>query len=154
MNKLIFRLVFPLTFISYIMFYKWWYVQIEDWVDVKMYGFPLINCSPTTVSSMQFQYYVLETIINILSFFTFWLALVFIVNRFIKPILISTIFGKTSLVICSLYVITHTYFDFAMNTKYLIKRDWNIEVIDKGFLWFWQSAPELDYNHSHLRKKE
>lgn len=154
MKKLIFSVVFPLTFISYFLFDKWWYVLIIDAVDVNMHGFPLINCSPTLTTSMEFEYYVFETIINVSSFFTFWLLIVFSINRFIKPIFISNLIGKICSVLLGLYLIGFTYFSIEFNTRFYFKRDWDIEIMDSGFEWIWQSPPTLDLNKYRPEKKE
>lgn len=154
MKKLIFNLIFPLSFISYFLFDKWWYVVIVDYIDVNMYGFPLINCSPSTGASMEYVYYVSETMINVVCFFTFWLAIVLIINRFIKPIFISNLIGKTCSVLLGLYVIGFTYFSIEFNTRFYFKRDWQIEIMDTGFEWIWQSPPTPDYNKYRPEKKE
>ena len=154
MKKLIFSLVFPLTFISYFLFDKWWYVLIIDAFDVNMFGFPLINSSPAMGASMEFEYYVLETIINISCFFIFWLAVVSIINRFIKPIFISNLIGKTCLILLGLYLIAFTYYSIEFNARFAFKRDCQIEIMDTGFEWFWQYPPTPDLNKYHPEKKE
>ena len=44
--SLVLVLVFPLTIIVFILFSKWWIVNVVDGTDGIMYGFPFIYKSP------------------------------------------------------------------------------------------------------------
>jgi hypothetical protein len=137
MKKLIFRLVFPLTFISYMIFEKWWYVLVFDGPDKTVYGFPLINCSQSFATSLQFYYYVFETVVNITVFSLFWFAIIFIFDKYIKPITISKLFAKISIVLLCFYLIGFTYFSIELDNQFFIKRDFEVKVIDKGYHFIW-----------------
>jgi hypothetical protein len=137
MKKLALRLVFPLTFISYMIFEKWWYVLVYDGPDKTVYGFPLINCSQSFASSLDLYYYVLETAINIAAFTIFWFIVVFLINKYIVLITISKLLSKISFVLLCLYVLTFTYFSMEFNTRFFFKRDFDVKIIDKGYHFIW-----------------
>jgi hypothetical protein len=137
MKKLVFRLVFPLTFISYMIFEKWWYVIIIDGPDKTVYGFPLINCSQSFASSMELYYYVLETVINIAAFTIFWVIVVFLINKYIFSITISKLLAKISLLLLCLYLIAFIYISIEFNTMFSFKRDFDVKVIEKGYHFIW-----------------
>jgi hypothetical protein len=137
MKKLIFNLVFPLTFFSYIIFEKWWYVYIYDGPDKTLFGFPLINCCPSLATSMEWDYYIFETIINVATFSIFWFSVVFVINKYVKPIRVSNLFGKISFVLLILYAVGFTYISIEFNTKFFLKRDFKVKVVDKGYHFIW-----------------
>jgi hypothetical protein len=153
MNKLIFRLVFPLTFFSYILFDKWWYVYITDGTDVYMSGFPLINCSPSITASMEWIYFITETIINMFSFFIFWYLIIYLIHRFIKPILITNLIGKISLIVFGVYLMGFIYSSFVFNTSFKISRDWEIKILNSGFIFSWQMPPKTYNLNDYLPNK-
>jgi hypothetical protein len=153
MKKLIFRLVLPLTFVSYFIFDKWWYVEIIDGgPDELVYGFPLISCSPSLATSLEWNYYVLETTTNIVVYFLFWFAIVFLINRFIKPVSISNLLERIFYVLLSLCSLAFIYFSIELNSTFYFRRNIDITIMDKGYKWIWQDRPQLDYYKYHPEK--
>ncbi len=146
MKKLAFRLVFPLTFISYVLFEKWWYIIIVDGPDKTAYGFPLINCSDSLASSLEYYYFILETVFNISVFTLFWAVIVYVIDRFTFKISISGILAKISLMLLSIYLIAFTYISINFNTRFFLKRDFGVQtVIETGYHFIWVDF-EPDYS--------
>jgi hypothetical protein len=142
MKKLIWSLVCPLTFVSYCIFDKWWFARVIDGPTEFLYGFPLINRSPSLASSMEMNYYVFETIFNITSYFAFWLLLTFLINSFIVKLKIPEIVAKLFFVLVSVYVGLFIYYLVSIHTTFYFKRDIGIKQIEQGFKWVWQANPE------------
>lgn len=138
MKKLVFRLVFPLTFISYMIFEKWWFVIIVDGPDKKAYGFPLINCFDSLASSLEHYYFIFETVVNISVFTLFWFVIVYAIDRYIFKILISNILAKISLGLLTIYLFAFTLISINFNTRFFLKCDFDVEaVIETGYHFTW-----------------
>ena len=76
-KKAILNLTLPLTIITFILFTKWWIVDIVDGSDAVMYGFPLIYKSPAFHTSLAEQYFIMEFLIDFLLFsMQLWFVLV------------------------------------------------------------------------------
>lgn len=84
MNKRIFfSYIFPLTIIIFILFTKWWIVDVVDGTDGIMYGFPFIYKSPTFASSMAEEYFITELIIDFAIYLGAIASIIYLINRFI-----------------------------------------------------------------------
>ena len=150
MKKLIFRIVFPLTFFSYMLIEKWWYVYIIEGPDKTVYGFPLINCSQSLASSMELYYYVLETIFNVFAFALFWFVVIFIIQKYIFRISVSNVLAKISTGLLVLYLLAFAWFSSEFNSRFFLKRDFDIKAIDKGYNFIW-SPHYIDYDKYDLK---
>lgn len=139
MKKLVFNLVIPLTVISFILFTKWWYVQVVDWVDEIMIGFPLPYTCPCFHTSICQQVFILELVADLITYFLFWLFVVLFVNRFIIKI------NPKKVVTIVLYAITilatsgYIFFFFFDHTLYA-RRDFEIKIIHTGYDFIWHDG--------------
>jgi hypothetical protein len=124
MRKLISRLVFPLTFLSYVLFDKWWYVDVADGPDIVVHGFPIISNAPSLASSMEKIYFVPETLINITAYFAFWLLIVFILKLWIGHIKIPSVVTKISSGIILLSIVIFIYFSLTFNSVFRGRMTW------------------------------
>lgn len=94
MKRLILKVVLPLTIISFFLFTKCWFAEVDDAPNTILHGFPLIFLSEGWHTSMSFQIFLLELFIDFFVYFFFWLIVIFVINRFvikIKPSQIITI---------------------------------------------------------------
>ncbi len=135
MKKLIFRLTLPLTLISFGIITKWSYGIVVDGTDEFFYGFPLIYKCDGFQTSLSIQYFMTEMAINMLTYFTFWSIITWIVNRFWKiniPRQISKIFW----VVFAFLFLGFAYLSNDFDNRYKIKREFEIKIIDSGIAIF------------------
>ena len=93
----------PLTIIIFILFSKWWIVDVVDGTDGIMYGFPFIYKAPAFYTSMAEEYFILELIADLIIYFGVVFGIVYLINEFlfaIKWALLSMIVGPTSRPFC------------------------------------------------------
>lgn len=145
MRKLIWKLVLPLTIISFLVFRKWWYVFPVDAPDSIMAGFPLPYVCDGWFTSMSNQFFVAELIIDLLIYFLFWFLLTLIINRFVKihfPKVLTII-----LMIISILFFSGALFIVSISENiFKIKREFDVEVKETGYNFIWQNTqrPEVD----------
>ncbi|MCD0472865.1 hypothetical protein LPB87_00490 [Flavobacterium sp. EDS] len=148
-KKAILNLTLPLTIITFILFTKWWIVDIVDGSDAVMYGFPLIYKSPAFHTSLAEQYFIMEFLIDFLFYFTVLSAILFLINRFISEIKI-----KRSLLIF-IYIITgallaiEILFAVAFEPSFSIKRDFDIEVRQTGVKFYFYEKERDIFKNLH-----
>ena len=144
MKKLTFRLTLPLTFISFGIITKWWFGIAIDAKDVFLYGFPLIYKCEGFHTSLSTQYFLTEMIINLLTYFVFWLSITWTISKFWKiniPKLVSNVFWIGFGVLFLGFV----FLSNDLDDKYLLKRDFDVKIFDSGITFFG--------NHSTDREK-
>lgn len=141
MKSVIFRFTLPLTIITFLLLTKWWYGIAIDAKDVFFYGFPFIHKCEGFHTSMSTQYFLVEMVVNFLIYFATWLLITSILYKFIKfkiPKLMSNIFWICFGVLFSLMF----YLSFEFDDRYLIKRDFKVEIFDSGFTIFQTNSKE------------
>ncbi|OQP47940.1 hypothetical protein A4H97_30500 [Niastella yeongjuensis] len=138
MKTLSLRLIIPLTIISFVFITKWWYALPEDAPATMYKGFPLIYSGPAWHTSLAYQFFVVEFIIDLLTYFLCWFILIYSINRFwftIKPVRWTTIsLWSLTLLIIAYYAIIAGLFNHA----YDFKRPYPIKIIATGYEFFWQ----------------
>lgn len=145
MKQLSWKLILPLTIISFFAVTKWWYVLVIDGVDVLMSGFPLPYACPCFHTSVCSQIFVLNLIIDICCYFFFWFSLIFIFNRFIKPIKVPKGLTIVLISLSGLILSGMLFAGIFLDNVYKFENDFDYEVIDTG-IEFWQTKkrPELN----------
>ena len=131
MKNLILRFALPLTFISFALITKWWYGVVIDGPDVFLYGFPMIYKCSAFHTSLATQYFLLELIVNLVTYFVFWL----IIGLFINKIWTIHIPRKISILFwigCSLVITGALFISYEFNDVYLTKRDFEVKIFDSG----------------------
>ena len=159
MRDLSWRLVLPLTLISFVLWTKWWmvYALPVDAPDIIMVGFPLTYAGDGWHTSMSLQIFFLELFIDLLVYFLFWFAVIWTIDRFVLRIQINrtvtiVLLGITGLISFGLIKIA------ADSTNlYYVKRPYDIEVLETGYKFIWDGNPRpvnFDYDEYEKRKKE
>ena len=151
MKKLLFRLTFPLTLISFGTITKWSYGIVIDGTDEFFYGFPLIYKCRGFHTSGSTQYFMTEMAINILTYFGFWLITTWTLNRFWKiniPKLISKIFWIGFGVLFLGFV----YLSNNLDDRYLMKRDFDVEIFDNGISIFGNHSTDRGKYQSEMQE--
>lgn len=148
-KKRLLYLALPLTLICFILFTKWWIVDIIDGTDAVMYGFPLIYKSPVFYTSMTEQYFVMELIFDFIIYFITVFGIIYFVNRYI----IEMKFTKTVVwVIRSVAILLfclELFIAVALKDDFSIKRGFNIEVKQTGFKFYFSNEERKEYNKLH-----
>jgi len=151
MKQLTWKLVLPLTVISFTVFTKWWYVKIDNFSEV-LGGFPLPFVCPGWHTSLSLQIFILEFIVDILSYFAFWFFVIFAATKIIKQFRVpkSVI---TTLITISVFVTVVTALVITINRDniYTITREFNIEIIETGYRFIWQEEVRTDYHPDSIK---
>ena len=154
MKQLIFKLVLPLTVISFATITKWWYVLLVDAPDTLFVGFPFPFVCNGWHTSMSLQIFVTEFIADFLTYFLFWFIVLFCIDRLwtkIKPnkILIIGTWVLSGLVISGVSLIASN-----SDNIFYLKRSFDIEVMETGYKFIWQQTEQLDYYKYHPEDKK
>lgn len=155
MKQLIWKLVLPLTIISFVVFRKWWYVFPVDAPDSMMAGFPLPYVCDGWFTSMSNQFFIMELIIDLLIYFLFWLLLIFCINRFFVKIKVPKnliIF----LIIINVLIFSGAIFIASMRENiFKLKKDFDVEVKETGYNFIWQNTqrPDIDKHSGNGNEK-
>lgn len=144
MRKLIWKLVLPLTIISFAVFRKWWYVFPVDAPDSMMAGFPLPYVCDGWFTSMSNQFFVMELIIDLLIYFLFWLLLIFIINHFFVKIQIPKILMLFLMIISALIFSGAIFIASMRESIFKVNRDFDVEVKETGYNFIWQNTQRPD----------
>lgn len=136
--KLISTIVLPLTIILFGTITKWRYVTVEDGPNDFLYGFPYASMCRGWHTSLSMQIFVSELLINFLVYFAFCLAVIVLVDKYLKPLIIKKIWQiglySFAIIILALY----GYLFSNPNNVFLIKRDFNYKEIQSGYKFIWQ----------------
>ena len=141
--KHIFRLILPLTLISFGVITKWWFGIAIDAKDVFFEGFPLIYKCEGFHTSMSTQYFIFELMINLITYFLFWLVVIFLTTRIWKfnvPLKIVKIFWIGYGVLFLGFV----FLSIDLNDVYLKKRNFEVVIFDTGISVFGNTPSERD----------
>jgi hypothetical protein len=147
-KKTVLVLAFPLTVIIFILFTKWWIVDVIDGPDCVMYGYPLVYKSPAFHTSMAQQYFIMELLIDLLVYFTIISSILFLISESISKI-------KSRKLLVILYVIAGGLFGIEIlfatvfETSFSIQRDFGITVKQTGFKFYFSNNEKDEFNTMH-----
>lgn len=82
MKRLIARFVLPLSIVTMALVTKWWYVLPEDAPGSMMTGFPMPYVCSGWATSMSEQWFIFELLVDLLTYFSVCLLIVFLLYRF------------------------------------------------------------------------
>ena len=137
-RKLILTIVLPLTIILFGTVTKWRYVFVEDGPDDFLYGFPFTFRCSGWHTSMSLQIFVLELIIDFLVYFLLCWSIIFLIDRFIKPLIPN---NNLKVGLYGLATITLLVYGIVFSNPDNIfewKRDFKYEEIRNGYKFVWQ----------------
>ncbi len=137
MKQLTWKLVVPMTIISFVGITKWWYVLVVDGWDIMMTGFPLPYSCPGFHTSLSLQIFVFELIVDLLFYFILWFLLIFLLNKYIKQINIRKRVAIILLSISGILAVGMIFIATLPDNIFKIKKDFEYEVLDSG-ADFWQ----------------
>ncbi|WP_431164833.1 hypothetical protein [Tenacibaculum halocynthiae] len=150
MKKLIFRLTFPLTLISFGIITKWSYGIVIDGTDEFLFGFPLIYKCNGFHTSLSTQYFLTEMIVDLFTYFAFWLILTLILNR-IWTINIPKRISKIFWIGYSVLFLGFIYLSNDLNDRYSTKRDFEVKIFDSGISIFGINSTDREKYQTELK---
>jgi len=146
MKNLTFKIIIPLTVISFAVFTKWWYALPVDAPDTMFRGFPLAYACDGWHTSLSLQIFVTEFIVDILIYFVFWFIFVFCIDRFLIKIKTHKWVTRGLWTISGLIIVWGIFLaiNFGNNVFY-IKRPFKMQVGKTGYHFIWQKIERPDY---------
>ena len=154
MKQLTIKLVFPLTVISFATITKWWYTLPVDAPDTLYSGFPFPFVGDGWHTSMSLQFFILEFLGDFAFYFFFWFIVVFCSNRFLTKIQTHKILTIGLWTISGLIIFCATYIASFSENEFLLKRDYEMEIMETGYKFGWQRTERPDYNKYHIKHKK
>ena len=155
MKQLSWKLVLPLTVISFTVFTKWWYVLPPEAPDSMMIGFPLPYVCDGWHTSMSLQIFVFELLIDLISYFSFWFLIVFCIDKFLLKIKLYKIVTILLLTTGVLFTSGLTFIALMEDNLFYAKRNFDVDVLVTGykFMWDGNTRPQnFDFNLYNKRK--
>jgi hypothetical protein len=135
MKQLTWKLVLPLTPISFVLIRKEWHVEIEDLGNETLTGFPLPYVCPGWHTSLSLQIFVFELVINVLTHFAFWFFIISLLNKSFKSFKVSRIATIILLSIAGFFMFFLILLAINPDNIYTIKRPFDIKIKETYFLW-------------------
>ena len=152
MKQLSYKLVFPLTVISFFIFTKWWYTLPVDAPDTIFIGFPLPYLCDGWHTSLSLQVFLFEFFIDLLLYFLCWFVLVYLINRFLITIKIRRGLAIFLLSVSGLIIFFSIWVVSFEENLFYFKRGFTMEIMETGYKFIWQSQERPDYLKYHPQK--
>ena len=149
MKKVIWKLVLPITVISFMVFTKWWYVLVVDGPDEILTGFPLPFVCSGWHTSLSLQIFIIEFVIDFMVYFTFWFLIFYSINKYFYKIEIPKFLNIVFMIIASLIIIWNALWVGNPDNIFYIKRDFEMEVMESRFKFVWQKQERPDFYKYH-----
>ena len=133
------------------------YALPGDAPDIIMIGFPLTYAGDGWHTSLSLQIFILELVIDLLTYFLLWFIVILIVERFVVRIRLNRIVTVFMQTIAGVLVLALILIGSNSTNLYYIKRPYDIEVLDSGYKFYWDGNPRpdnFDYKEYERRKKE
>ena len=141
MKKELFKLIIPISIISFIVFTKWWYVSVVDTPNSIMIGFPLAYSCNGWHTSMSQQFFLLEFIFDFIVYLVFWTILFFAFDKLISEINSTKVVNRVLIMISSLLMTGSLLLVCMPENLFFLKRDFDIKVIETKPKFLWQIIP-------------
>jgi hypothetical protein len=137
LKRLTWKLLLPLTIISFTIVTKWWHVEVDGSQEI-LRGFPLPFVSPGWHTSLSLQLFVFELIVDILFYFSFWFFIIVIATKIVKPFHIPKPVTITLLVTAGLFMVVLLLLAINPDNIYTTTRPFDIEVKETEYRFMWQ----------------
>lgn len=137
-RKLILTIILPLTIILFGTITKWRYVYVEDGPDDFLYGFPLTSICSGWHTSMSLQLFVSELIFDFIIYFLLCSTIIFMIDRFIKPIIIHKFLKFGLYGLATITILLYGIVFANPDNIFKLKRDFKYQEIRNGYKFIWQ----------------
>jgi hypothetical protein len=154
MKSLTFKIVLPLTVISFATLTKWWYASPVDAPDTLFIGFPFPFLCDGWHTSLSLQIFVTELIADLVTYFLFWFILIFCINRFTVKLKVHKAVTIGLWTLSGLIIAFATLLAANKDNLFYAKRPFGIEVMEIGFKFGWQHKEKPDFYKYHPESKQ
>ena len=137
MKQLTWKLVLPLTIITFGTVTKSWDVKVDDYTETLL-GFPFPFVCPGWHTSMSLQIFFLSLIADIFVYFTFWFSVTLIATKSIKSFQVSRTVTIVLLIISGLFLTGLILLAINPDNIYSTTRPFDIEIRKTGFHFMWE----------------
>ena len=138
MKSLTWKLVLPLTVVSFVTFTKCWYVDIVDGPPEEIYGFPLPFICSAWHTSLAYQIFVLPFVVDFLTYFSFWFLIIYLTNKFLRPINFRWYVTAPILVLTGFMTAFLVLFALNPDHIYTTTREFDMQIISTDYEFIWQ----------------
>lgn len=148
-KKRLLTLALPLALILFILFTKWWIVDVIDGSDCVTYGFPLIYKAPAFHTSLAQQFFILEFLVDFITYFFIVFTLLFLIDKFGLKIKLNK---KPLIIIYTIAIILfgiEASFATVFETSFSIRRNFDIEIKQTGFKFYFSEEERNIYHKLH-----
>lgn len=152
MKQLTWKLILPLTVISFATITKWWYTLPVDAPDTLYSGFPFPFVGDGWHTSMSLQIFVIELIADILIYFLIWFAVVFNINKYLTKIKTYKVVTIGLWAITGILILGASFIARSPEHIFYFKRPYNMEIMETGYKFVWQHTERPDFNKYHPEK--
>jgi len=137
MKPLTFKLILPLTIISFVTLTKWWYASPVDAPDTMFTGFPFPYVCAGWHTSLSLQIFIMEFLADLLIYFLFWFAFVYYLNRYVIKIKTYKLVTIGLWTLSGLIIAFMTLLAANPDNLYYVKRPFQIELLETGIDFGW-----------------
>jgi hypothetical protein len=138
MKQLIWKLVMPVTILSFTVFTKSWYVLPVDAPESTMIGFPFPYACEGWHTSLSLQIFVIEFLCDLLTYFLFWLGVVYVIHHWVQKIIVPKQVTIILLVVMMPGVIGFALVANNPDNIYTLKRNFEMNILSTGYKLIWQ----------------
>ena len=140
----------PVTIIIFILFTKWWIVDVVDGTDGIMYGFPFIYKAPAFYTSMALEYFITELILDFSIYFIIIFGIIYAINNFVYDLKFNKIFKYTLWIFAFILLSMEIWIAQFPENKFTLKRDYELKIKKTGFKFFFNSYKEgIEFDKYH-----
>ena len=148
-----FKLILPLTIISFAAVTKYWYTLPVDAPDTMCWGFPFPYVCEGWHTSLSLKIFVVEFFADFLTYLLFWSVMYWGINRMGIKIVVNKVVTTVLWVFAGLVVSGSGIIAANPDNLFYLKRSFEMEVMETGFQFIWQQTPRPDYYRYHPESK-
>jgi hypothetical protein len=97
-------------------------------------------------TSLSLQIFVLELIVDVLVYFSFWFFIIMIATKTVKSFRVPKSVTITLLATSGLFTIILTLLAINPDNIYTATRPFDIEIMETGYRFMWQDGTRADYD--------
>ena len=141
MKKVTLKLVLPLTIILFFCVTKWWCVAV-DAPNTPLSGFPFPYTGKAWGSSMSFQYFLFEFLVDLAVYFAIVFAVTYLVYSYIIPQQPHRVIFFSLYIVATLFVTMGILTISATDSFFYLYREFEIKTINTEYLFIGQVPPD------------
>ena len=148
-KRTIVAFLLPFTIMIFLLFTKWSIADVIDGTDGVMYGFPFIYKSPVFYTSMRDQYFIIELFADFLIYFAVIVGVFYFVNKNVIKITIKKVQTRIVQIVATVLICLELLLIVGLEADFKIQRDFEIEIKESGFKFFFMDNGREEFNNYH-----